>query len=431
MTTSLKIKNNNVIMETSNGGNPVTGSTKFELEKCDDLIDENWLPNDSDTDSDNNNDTNNIDNIYNSDTEDDWDMDEDEPTALSNVVDSSETNIWTEFTSRQKTFTFTGRSGLQQPIPTDISCIDAFLLFVDNDVIEVIVSETNKYAEEYVNKGALTRFSRKKNWIPTTDFEMKNFLGLLLWMGLVKVGSLKDYWSKDLLYNFSIPGRTMSRNRFQLLLSFLHFTDNNSIVPGENIVIDETLIPWRGRLSFRQYIPNKAHPYGKKLFKLCATEGFTWALKIYSGKSSSGLREVGLAKSVCEDLIIELARSMLDQKTHVVGTLRANKKHFPKEVMIAPIKKGEVVAREDPNGIVVLKWKDKRDVRMLTTKHAPIMVSPTDGARNSEEPSTSRGARRKRRATENPLAVVEYNKGKQALIFPTKWLLTQIPFAGN
>lgn len=153
-------------------------------------------------------------------------------------------------------------------------------------------------------------------------------------------------------------------------------------------------------------------------------------MKIYSGKSSSGLREVGLAKSVCEDLIIdlkgqgrtlyvdnfytsyELARSMLDQKTHVVGTLRANKKHFPKEVMVAPIKKGEVVAREDPNGIVVLKWKDKRDVRMRSMKHAPIMVSTTDGARNPEEPSTSRGAGRKRRATEKPLAVVEYNKGE-------------------
>ncbi|XP_054744498.1 uncharacterized protein LOC129248912 [Anastrepha obliqua] len=106
---------------------------------------------------------------------------------------------------------------------------------------------------------------------------------------------------------------------------------------------------------------------------------------------------------------------MLDQKTHVVGTLRANKKHFPKEVMIAPIKKGEVVAREDPNGIVVLKWKDKRDVRMLSTKHAPIMVSTADGARNPEEPSTSRGARRKRRATEKPLAVVEYNKEKAGI----------------
>lgn len=167
-------------------------------------------------------------------------------------------------------------------------------------------------------------------WIPTTDFEMKKFLGLLLWMGLVKVGCLKDYWSKDSLYNFSIPGKIMSRNRFQLLLSFMHFSDNNSIVPGdrlgkikplldmlqmryqriyvpgENIVIDETLIPWRGRLLFRQYIPNKAHPYGIKLFKLCSTEGFTWSVKIYSGKSSSGLREVGLAKSVCEDLIIDL-----------------------------------------------------------------------------------------------------------------------------
>nr|XP_049467028.1 piggyBac transposable element-derived protein 4-like [Anopheles coluzzii] len=107
----------------------------------------------------------------------------------------------------------------------------------------------------------------------------------------------------------------MSRNRFEILLSNLHFTENTSIspkdrqgkiinlmdklqekyqkvyTPGENIVIDETLIPWRGRLIFRQYIPSKAHKYGIKMFKLCSSEGFTWAYKIYSGKSSEAIRQ--------------------------------------------------------------------------------------------------------------------------------------------
>ena len=33
-----------------------------------------------------------------------------------------------------------------------------------------------------------------------------------------------------------------------------------------------------------------------------------------------------------------------------------------------------MIAKENQNGIVVLKWKDARNVRMLSTKHAPIMA---------------------------------------------------------
>jgi len=125
----------------------------------------------------------------------------------------------------------------------------------------------------------------------------------------------------------------MSRNRFELLLSNFHFANNVSIArndrigkvrplfdklegkyqkiftPGEHIVIDETLIPWRGRLIFRQYIPNKAHKYGIKLFKLCSSTGYTWAMKIYSGKSADGIRETGLAHNVC----LQLAEKLFHQ----------------------------------------------------------------------------------------------------------------------
>lgn len=421
-----------------------------------------WIPEVSDSDSEPDIDPVGIDDMLFEDginTEDEADesveAEEDSLTAGAEML-NTEVN-WTEFSSRQKTFTFTGKSGIQQNISSDISCLDTYLLFVDNDIIDLIVKETNQYAQEILDKTAVTRSSRKKQWVPTTNLEIKKFLGLLLWMGLVKVGSLSDYWSKNHLYNFTIPGKTMSRNRFQLLLSFMHFADNSSIipgdrlgkiqplldmlqmryqkvyVPGENIVIDETLIPWRGRLVFRQYIPNKAHPYGIKLFKLCSTEGFTWSLKIYSGKSATGVREVGLAKNVCEYLITELkgegrtlyvdnfytsyelARSMLNNKTHLVGTLRANKKYLPKEVMNSALKKGELVAQEDENGIVVLKWKDKRDVRMLSTKHAPVMISDSNQEDDPNIPSTSRAKRRKSIVKSKPLAIIEYNKGKAGI----------------
>ncbi|CAH2002927.1 unnamed protein product [Acanthoscelides obtectus] len=39
-----------------------------------------------------------------------------------------------------------------------------------------------------------------------------------------------------------------------------------------------------GRLILKQYIPQKTHKYGIKLFKLCCDNGYTWNLKIYAGK---------------------------------------------------------------------------------------------------------------------------------------------------
>lgn len=237
----------------------------------------------------------------------------------------------------------------------------------------------------------------------------------------------------------------MSRNRFELLLSNIHFANNETIEessrlgkvlpllniltdnyqkvfsPGEDIVVDETMVPWRGRLIFRQYIPTKSHKYGIKLFKLCSTEGYTWSAKIYSGRDTSGKKQVGIAENVCIELAdkllnegrtlfvdnfytsYELAVKFLKFKTHVVGTLRYNKKYIPRFVMSYPLKRGEMIAREDDNGIVVLKWRDVRDIRMLSTKHAPIMASSSDSSHRGRPPK------------QKPLAILAYNYGKTGI----------------
>ena len=62
-----------------------------------------------------------------------------------------------------------------------------------------------------------------------------------------------------------------------------------------------------------------------------------------------------------------------------------------------------LIAQEDDNGIVVLKWRDVRDVRILSTKHAPIMTSSSD--------STHRG----RPPKQKPLAIMAYNNGKTGI----------------
>lgn len=47
-------------------------------------------------------------------------------------------------------------------------------------------------------------------------------------MGLVKHGSIEEYWSTSPLLRNQVASKVMARNRFQLLLSCIHFNDNNN-----------------------------------------------------------------------------------------------------------------------------------------------------------------------------------------------------------
>ena len=44
------------------------------------------------------------------------------------------------------------------------------------------------------------------------------------------------------------------------------------------------MLPWRGRLAFRQYNPGKAHKYGVNIYKLCDPEGYIYTSQVYAGK---------------------------------------------------------------------------------------------------------------------------------------------------
>ena len=103
-------------------------------------------------------------------------------------------------------------------------------------------------------------------------------------------------------------------------------------MPGSVISIDETMIPWRGRLVFRQYIPGKAHKYGIKMYKLATINGYTWNYLLDSGEQESTVG-IGHAQAVVTKLLdgldgcyrtvvadnyfttISLAKYLLDHET--------------------------------------------------------------------------------------------------------------------
>lgn len=82
---------------------------------------------------------------------------------------------------------------------------------------------------------------------------------------------------------------------------------------------------------------------------------------------------------------IPLAYELLEHKTHLVGTVRANRKYIPKSIQEAKLAKGSIIAKESPEGIAVLKWKDQRDVRMISICHSGTETVVTSIKRGVEK----------------------------------------------
>lgn len=91
------------------------------------------------------------------------------------------------------------------------------------------------------------------------------------------------------------------------ILDKINLNFDHLLTPGEIIAVDESMIPFRGRLKFRQYIPSKRHKYGVKLFKVCDVNGFTYKIIIYEGKQSIAGQSLGetIVLSLCEKYLVE------------------------------------------------------------------------------------------------------------------------------
>lgn len=152
---------------------------------------------------------------------------------------------------------------------SSITPIDCYRHFITDEVIDLMVHETNRYAEQYLRSHQISRRSKFRQWTPTNDKEMLKFFGVVIEMGLVQMPKLTYYWSSSKLYGSEIIRSVMSRERFELLLKFWHFANNDEMhssqdslsklrpllhllkarfssvyTPGAVITIDETMMPW-------------------------------------------------------------------------------------------------------------------------------------------------------------------------------------------
>ncbi|KAJ8938258.1 hypothetical protein NQ314_011553 [Rhamnusium bicolor] len=330
--------------------------------------------------------------------------------------DANSDVVWNDCTyTKQPNLAFTSQEEINVPFDRSTAKpIDFYQLFISDDIIELMVRETNKNAQTFLENNTVRRSSRYKEWKDTNVQEMKMFLGLRIWMRLVNMPSIESYWSDKRIYKNEMSS-FITRNCFQLLLRFWHFGEDiqgdrlckirplleleaqtkfqQVKTPGQNLVIDESMVPLTGRLNFKQYIPGKSHKYGIKLFKICDQVGYTHRIIPYCGKKNENdlghgclatnvvmslmTPYLGHGRILCTDNFytsVPLIEELSDQKTYFVGTYRKNRKVFPKEVTTAKLKRGECKSLESSKGVVALKWRDKRDVYCVSSKFSANMV---------------------------------------------------------
>ena len=237
-----------------------------------------------------------------------------------------------------------------------------------------------------------------------------------------------------------------------LLSKFLHFANNNDFdpedpnrdrlykirqvttllrqqwktvfTPGKNLCVDESLVLFKGRLAFKQYIRTKRSRFGVKFYSLCTDNGITLDTLIYSGHLEEELDPLDgflstekIPITLMRDYLHKgrvlyvdnyymtprLCKKLLDNDTYTVGTVRSNRRGFSKDLAAADIAKGTSMFYQcdDMLAVKYRAVKNKSDgkpkiVHMLTTKHTNVVAPTKKKDRDGE-------------VIKKPQAVIDYN----------------------
>jgi len=114
--------------------------------------------------------------------------------------------------------------GSTLPFPDGTIKVNLFNRFFTPEVWDLLVSETNRYAE--ANLPCHSSKPRAQTWENVTVEEMKAFIGLLILMRILWLPRLDMYWQTSNVYiaTYGIS-KVMSRVRFEQIYRFLYLAN--------------------------------------------------------------------------------------------------------------------------------------------------------------------------------------------------------------
>ena len=152
-------------------------------------------------------------------------------------------------------------------------CLEMFSHFFDDNIISLIVRETNRFAAQVLGPAST-------EWT-TSAAEIKAYLGFMVVMGLPEI---RDYWAVDTKMHNTFIASRITRDCFEEITRYLHFVDNTTLPsrdetgyhrlqkvmpaitamrekfvgnfnPHPHNSIDEAMIPFKGIYTIYMYIP--------------------------------------------------------------------------------------------------------------------------------------------------------------------------------
>jgi hypothetical protein len=195
------------------------------------------------------------------------------------------------------------------------------LLFVQADW-ERLCTYTNLAATTMIRHQGKRRLQR---WKAVSIPEMKMFFAISSFLGVVKIQSRKEAWSRTSIFGQQFLHGCMSLARFEAIVSCLHYEDSwtmgdealkeknerdcfwqvHGLVDhvtrqakiywqmGRKISVDEAVIPFKGRHKGRCYNPSKPAKYHFKTFAMNDAEtGYQYHSYFYRGKEEARPAEV-------------------------------------------------------------------------------------------------------------------------------------------
>ncbi|XP_013170332.1 PREDICTED: piggyBac transposable element-derived protein 4-like [Papilio xuthus] len=307
---------------------------------------------------------------------------------------------------------FYGPTGLAQKNIMKGDLSSAFLLLIDNKILEDIITFTEKEAFEVLGI----------EWKLTIS-KLKAFIGILYARGAYEGNTLRVSYLWNNKWGPPFFAKTMSRREFTEILRFIRFDDKNTRLerlktdkfthisdvwnrfiinsqnnyrPGAHITVDEQLFPTKARCRFTQYMPNKPFKFGIKFWLASdvstkyVVNGFPYLGKDEDRNSSTPLGEYVVMKliepfsmkgrTITTDNFftsIPLALKLRLLKTSFLGTMRSNKKELPdicKQKKDGMERFTTLLFQTNECSLTVYKSKPDKKVLLLSTRHKHVKI---------------------------------------------------------
>ncbi|KAG8226635.1 hypothetical protein J437_LFUL005286 [Ladona fulva] len=289
-------------------------------------------------------------------------------------------------------FPFSEESSINSEMQSYTDVLEYFNFFFDDSMVNMIVEQTNLYAEQCIREQAGSS-SGVSNWHPTTSDELRIIFSIVMAQSIVvKPQEVLGYISVKRYLHFSDNSNydpnnhpNQKLNKIWPVYERLNKKFQDAYTPERNVTIDESLMLYKGRLGWIQYIPMKRARFGIKTFMLCESKsGYIWSTIIYTGKGTlvdSDIPEQPVTTQVVTALMKpllnkghcvttdsfytspELANLLILQKTDTYGTtLRMNRKGVPPNLKTPKKCSTGQLAAYRRGKVMVMRWKDKKDV---------------------------------------------------------------------